>query len=311
MAGSPVCLFRLDEDGHFVWFENPQSVWASADCVGDHFSRLFEDAETAIIRDAIEQAQASGEAATVEVRTSNQLGREHSDRLIRLTVHPGGDDGGCLGSAVDITQERGYMDMQRVLMMEVAHRSKNMLSMILSLAAQTARSTSDTSDFMRRFTGRVQSLARSQDAVTAADWTGVKWRDLVETQVRNVLPGGMADPVISGDDILLSPNASSHVGLALYELVTWSMSNGALCSDGGTLEVSLHVDEDDRGAPAIMYWRDLGNPELATAEPQDSFGKTLLTRIVPEALNGSATIEPVDDGMLYTLTIGRPDFRHL
>lgn len=310
LAGSPVCLFCLDSEGRCVWVENAQSVWTLHDCIGKHFSNYFDDAETAVLTSAMAAAKNADEPVVLEVRTSQRLDRNLSDRLIKLTIHPAQADGSVLCSALDITQERGYIDMQRVLMMEVSHRSKNMLAMILSLAAQTARSAEDKADFMRRFTGRVQSLARSQDAVTAADWAGVKWTALFQTQVSNIVPHGIADPALTGDDIVLSPNAASHVGLALYELVTWSMTHGALASGCGELNIRLTcVEADDE--PAILEWHDTGNVDQECDEPGDNFGKVLLTRIVPEALNGKAILEHRPDGMSYTLTIGRPDFRHL
>ncbi|MCK5746554.1 MAG: sensor histidine kinase, partial [Oricola sp.] len=110
----------------------------------------------------------------------------------------------------------------------MSHRSKNMLAMVLSLSAQTARVAPTKNEYIRRFTGRLQSLARSQDVITDSNWRGSSLFDLVQRQVRDVVPTAEAQILFEGDNLELGPNGTLHVGLALHELVTNALVHGAL-----------------------------------------------------------------------------------
>ena len=63
---------------------------------------------------------------------------------------------------VDLTERRQREAHQRYLMRELTHRTKNLLSVVQSMALQTARNLPNLDDFHRRFAARLQGLARDR-----------------------------------------------------------------------------------------------------------------------------------------------------
>ncbi|WP_275430073.1 HWE histidine kinase domain-containing protein, partial [Serratia marcescens] len=85
----------------------------------------------------------------------------------------------------------------------MAHRSKNMLAIVEAIVRQTVRQAS-VETFARSLSGRLQSMAASQDLLFASDWSGVDMTTLARTQTDHA--GGPAAPriEIEGPSLMLS-----------------------------------------------------------------------------------------------------------
>ena len=90
---------------------------------------------------------------------------------------------GTVASFVDVTDSKVQEEHLRIVLKELAHRSKNLLSVIQGIARQTAESASSTPEFLSRFNGRIFSLSRAHDVLTDADWRGARIFDLVRSQI--------------------------------------------------------------------------------------------------------------------------------
>jgi two-component sensor histidine kinase len=71
---------------------------------------------------------------------------------------------GFVGTLADITERKEREERERLLMREINHRAKNMLSVVDAIAHQTATRTPE--DFIERFSERVQALSANQDRDT-------------------------------------------------------------------------------------------------------------------------------------------------
>lgn len=217
---------------------------------------------------------------------------------------------GFLCSCIDISQEKSREQTLKHLLREVAHRSKNMLAMVLSISAQTARSASTIEGFVRAFTGRIQSMAKSQNVITDSDWTGARFRELVEQQVLNVVVLDGSKISVSGDNPLLTPNVALHVGLALHELVTNALIHGALSLGDSQIDIDCQVTQAKGMTPeAVITWRESPLGSKLSEARDHKFGKTMLERIVPAAVNGTGSLTISEDGVYYQLTIDSTGFR--
>src|SRR5262249_9516893 len=83
--------------------------------------------------------------------------------------------------AQDVTDQKAHEEQIHLLMREVNHRAKNMLSLVQAIPRQTA--ARDAEDFMDRFTERIQALAANQDLLIRNEWQGVDVEDLVRAQL--------------------------------------------------------------------------------------------------------------------------------
>jgi len=310
LVGTPVTIFFQDLDGNFRWFVNPQSIWATSDRAGENESVLYPENELAKLANAKSESAKSGEPSTVDVTavTSDETGRSKEWNLhltLNRTRDKENDVEGYICSCIDVTEQKQRERTLKNLLREVSHRSKNMLAMVLSLSAQTARVAPTKNEYIRRFTGRLQSLAKSQDVITDSNWRGSSIYDLVQRQVRDVVPLADGQILFEGDNLELGPNGTLHVGLALHELVTNALVHGALTLANGKIVISCQRGSaPDSGA--ILTWIETPRVQSAVNRPK-SFGRTMLERIVPAAVNGQGVLKITDDAVIYTLSIGKTE----
>jgi hypothetical protein len=81
---------------------------------------------------------------------------------------------GGVGTVQDITERKEHQERERLLMREINHRAKNMLSVVDAIAHQTATRTPE--DFIERFSERIQALSASQDLLIRNECTGSRPR---------------------------------------------------------------------------------------------------------------------------------------
>ena len=181
-----------------------------------------------------------------------------------------------LGTNTDITEEREQREQIKLLMREVNHRSKNMLSMIQALARRTA--PADHPEFVESFEDRLKALAANQELLVNRQWTGVQMEDLVRTQFYYVDDIFDSRVTMSGPRILIKPMPAETISMALHELVTNAAKYGALSNDSGTIEVRWDIENDIAGDRFVLRWRERGGP-FVTHPQHEGFGSTVVNRV--------------------------------
>jgi len=201
---------------------------------------------------------------------------------------------------IDRTDDRRRERLLRALLREVSHRSKNLLAIIQSIASQTARYSGSLNSFLGKFRGRLHALAQSQDLITDSSWSGAYFRDLLQQQIEKYVQDGAADLIhVTGENLLLTPNASLHVGLALHELTVNAVSHGDFVATRQRIEVTCErIREDGRDSVRITWTEPLGQSDEEGQAGSARFGSTVLERVVPASVNGSA-VHQVRPGFVY------------
>ncbi|MBP2557649.1 two-component sensor histidine kinase [Neorhizobium galegae] len=206
---------------------------------------------------------------------------------------------------IDRSEERHRERLLRALLREVSHRSKNLLAIIQSIALQTARYSGSLELFLHKFRGRLYSLSQSQDLITDSSWRGAYFFELVQQQTEKYLPENKHLVRVHGDNILLTPNASLHIGLALHELIVNAVSHGSLLRSGRVINVTctrMHLNGHDS---LEMIWDEVLDASRSSEDTEDSlkahFGSTVLERVVPASVNGKAQYVISSDRISYRL----------
>jgi two-component sensor histidine kinase len=239
-----------------------------------------------------------------------QGGRERWYRIRIEPVDMNGDGRGILAASVDITQQKTAEEHLRLALLELAHRSKNLLAVVLSLARQSADDSRDLDDFRDRFVGRIRALALAHDVLTEEAWRGATVFSLVREQLMAFSESARDQSRIEGHNAFLKPNAVQYVGLALHELIAHSMLSGALSRPDGGVEVESRIETHGDGPPVLcLSWRESGGAGIER-DVATEFGKALLATIVPAALGGSAKLEQAEEGdaFLYELRVPSSQF---
>lgn len=182
-------------------------------------------------------------------------------------------------------ERRRANERQELLIAELNHRVRNILSLIRGLVRQSRDPAADADTYMRMLEGRIEALARAHDQITQDNWSPAPLKRLIETEAAAYLGGRANRLSTSGEAALLSPQAFSTLALVLHELMTNSAKYGAL-SDSGTVSVDWHVDTM---GDLCIEWRERGGPAVQ-APTRQGFGTTIIQRSVPYDLGGRAAI---------------------
>lgn len=298
-----ICVLRQAPDHLFLLAENVPPSWPSQVYVGRRDIDVLPAAWAADFAAAFDRSLGSAR----EEGISFDLGEGLRRRRFEARLLP--DAAGVTTVVSDVTDELARELAVATLLREVSHRSKNLLAIVQSVAMQTAHHSGSIKDFLDKFRGRLHALSGTQDLVTESNWRGTYLQSLVASQLARVSSAALANVQVTGENPLLGPNASLHIGLALHELGANAVLHGGL-GNGHSSRVSIDARMVDRpGQPAdlLIEWRETGlNAERLRHEPH--FGTLVLERIVPLSVGGTADFNIDTDSVRYLLTVPADQF---
>jgi two-component sensor histidine kinase len=199
------------------------------------------------------------------------------------------------GTAQDITERKEREEKEHLLMREINHRAKNMLSVVASIAHQTAARNPD--DFVERFSERIQALSANQDLLVRSEWSGVEIADLVRAQLAHFADLIGSRIAVRGPKLRLNPASAQAIGLALHELATNAGKYGALSTDQGRVDISWEM----AGDTFAMSWTERDGPPVA-APQQRGFGSTVMEAMAERSLGGEVSLDYARSGIAWRLT---------
>ncbi len=186
-----------------------------------------------------------------------------------------------------------------LLMREVNHRSKNLLTLVQALARQTA--AGGAADFQKRFENRLHSLAASQDLLVKSEWTSVPVEDLVRSQLAHLGRDVETRFKIDGPHLLVTAASAQTIGMALHELSTNAIKHGALSNGTGRIDVRWGTGRRDDGTPTFhMNWRETGGPAASTPQKR-GFGTVVIGDMVCLGLGGTVVKDFHAEGFVWTV----------
>jgi PAS domain S-box-containing protein len=205
-----------------------------------------------------------------------------------------------IGVAIDVTERKEREARIRLLMQEVLHRSKNLLTIVQAIASQSAHSTGSPAAFAEDFGARLASLAASLDLLVRKDWRGVSVRELVQSQLRQYCGPQALRVELAGSELVLCPVATQYLGMALHELATNAEKHGALADPAGRVRVEWDLEGQAGERRFRISWTESG---AASVKPPaiKRFGHLVIERLAAEALQASSILEFTRDGLRWTL----------
>src|SRR5262245_39019343 len=198
-------------------------------------------------------------------------------------------------SGVDITDRKRSEEQVRLLMLEVNHRAKNMLGVVLAIARQTT--SSSPGDFLSKLTQRIQALSVNLDLLVKNEWKGVDLAPLVHAQLDYFSEAIGSRIAIEGPDLRLTREAAQGIGMALHELATNAVKHGALSNDRGSITIAWTSDDD----VFSISWQEHGGPQVEEPTRQ-GFGNTVLTTLAQAAVAGRVSLAYQSAGLRWALT---------
>ena len=181
----------------------------------------------------------------------------------------------------------------RLAARELAHRTKNILSVVQSLANQTLRGTMDLGAAREALDRRLAAMGRAIDVLLKTDW--------IETPLAAVVEAALAHREsfanrfsIAGADLVIGPTAAVTIGMALHELETNAIKYGALAQVGGRVDLAWTAED----GMIRFVWREQGCSSVK-APTRHGFGTRLICDIPARRFGGAATLDWTDEGVTW------------
>jgi two-component system, chemotaxis family, CheB/CheR fusion protein len=246
-------------------------------------------------------AQVFAGADLIEKRVNSEAQGPHY--LLRLAPYRNGDQNieGVVVTFIDVTTLTRSEARQRVLIAELQHRTRNLLSVVQSLAQQTLGKGGS----LQAFSTRLAALGRVQSLVSGAMDDHVDLGDIVRLELQAV---GAADEKvsISGPPVALGFELVQTFALALHELATNAVKYGALKESQGKLDVSWGVQTNGQNTPTLLLnWKESGVPKLSKPT-RKGFGRNLIERALAYTLRAKTKLSFDEDGVLCHIELPLP-----
>jgi light-regulated signal transduction histidine kinase (bacteriophytochrome)/CheY-like chemotaxis protein len=210
--------------------------------------------------------------SAAERRVANTLRTGMLEVLVRLSDSAG-------------EERQRANERQELLIAELNHRVRNILSLIRGLISQTRESAETVEGFIGTLEHRIHALARAHDQITSDRWGPARLADLIAIET-GAYAGLQRDRVkMDGPNVLLHPVAFTTMALVFHELMTNAAKYGAL-SDSGKVTVSWRLDPE---GSLLLDWAERGGPPV-TAPSRRGFGSTIIERSIPYDLGGAAEV---------------------
>ncbi len=246
---------------------------------------------------------ALAKAAVVATGEPQKLTTLAKDRVISFTMDQltGHDRQPHLITTIhDITQVRKREATLRTLLLELSHRSKNLMAIIQGLATQSAKYSPSLDSFLKSFTGRLHAVSGAQDVLVDSNWQGASLFELARRQLVLADADNETNVSFEGEDIELDPNQSLHIGLALHELAMLSAAQDGTPNALKKISLKAEKRKDVDREQVLLQWQSTaGIPEKAA---QLDFGSILLEKVVPAAVSGVVEKHLSEDGVTWNLT---------
>lgn len=310
IGGIPQLVWRAAEPGLWTWASPQWTTFTGQQDPDSHgwgwLEPLHPDDRDAA-REAWNNAAGRGELE-VEYRIGD---REGAYRWFQTRAMPVRDKGGVivewLGTSTDIHDLRLLQDRQQVMVQELQHRTRNLITVVRALSNQTMKNAGSLDDFDHHFNDRLSALSRVQGLLShLSAGKRVTFDELLGSELTAL---GAPNEKVTLDGPKGVPLKSATVqtfSLALHELATNALKYGALAAPDGHLTVRWEVTQSDRHGPRLQVdWRETG---VALTHVEDrprggGYGRELIERALPYQLGAKTSYEMASDGVHCTINV--------
>lgn len=294
----PQLVWMADSGGHVIYFNRRREEYRRAPRCPNEWAAIVHPDDLERTRTRWLDAVRTLKDYECEHRVLRNDGRFRW-QLSRARAVQHGDRVLWYGTATDIHDLKEREERIGILLREVNHRSKNLLSVVLSIARQTSRQGS-AAEFSEQLTERVQGLSASQDLLIKSEWRGAELGELVRAQIARHGDAAGERIEIEGPELVIHAAAAQAIGMAIHELAANAARHGALSQPRGRVTISWQID---RGvSPTLqLAWRERGGPPV-TPPSRTGFGFTVLGRTAEQALGAKVQLDTAAEGLSWVMT---------
>ena len=188
LRGSQVTVVEQDAELRYTWVYNPsRGLDLSTEAMLGKTEVDFLSAESAeLVQGLKRQVLRSREPLRQDVYVGARGRTGWFDMRIEPVIAGDGETM-LVVTSTDISALKRKEEHLRVVMRELNHRSKNLLTIVMSLARQTSRAFDVPEAFLVRLQERLGALASAHDVLAQQEWVGADLRAVIPrpTQISN------------------------------------------------------------------------------------------------------------------------------
>jgi two-component system, chemotaxis family, CheB/CheR fusion protein len=212
---------------------------------------------------------------------------------------------GSLITFVDVTSIVRAEEHQRLLVDELNHRVKNMLTVVISLATNTIGRSTTLEGFKEVFLGRIHALAASYALLSRDSWSPIPLREILMQELEPFTSGEHVNARLTGPMVLVEPRTALALGMAAHELTTNAVKFGAFSIPDGKVDINWTVEQAAGGTELVLKWVEQNGPPVAKPTRR-GFGMTLIERVFSNDVEGEAEVDFLPEGVVATLRAPLP-----
>jgi two-component system CheB/CheR fusion protein len=223
--------------------------------------------------------------------------------LVRLAPYRDSDQKieGVVVTFIDVTSLARSEARRDVLIAELHHRTRNLLSIVQSLAHQTLGKGGS----LEGFSTRLAALGRVQSLIGGAMDGHIDLADIIGLELQAV--GASKDKIsMSGPPVSLGFDRVQTLALALHELATNAVKYGALKNGIGQLQISWSIRNNGQSLPALVLdWKESGVSD-PPKQSRSGFGRELLEKALALTSGAKTALSFGKDGVSCHIEVPLP-----
>ncbi len=200
-------------------------------------------------------------------------------------------------AAVDVTESKLAQEETRLLIGELNHRSKNLISVIDGISRLLARSVAPE-EFPEKLSERLMALSRNQDAMVQGIGGVFDMHDLLRSQIAPFDEDLRSRVKMAGPPLRVKAAVAQVLGMVVHELATNAVKYGALSCETG--EVTVNWSHARHGGLASLSWLEQGGPDVV-APTHAGFGSKVLQTLPKLSLDADVNVAYDQGGVQYLL----------
>ncbi|KIN70976.1 CheBRA [Sulfitobacter noctilucae] len=201
----------------------------------------------------------------------------------------------------DITEEVDVADNLRLIMGELEHRVKNMLSNVTALVNRASREATTDSEVFKTLSDRVRGLANTHALLTSESWSSASLEDIIRPETVDIY--GEERVTLSGPNIKVTSEATLALGMAIHELSTNAAKYGAFSVPEGHVTISWSRINDAESDRLVINWVETGGPKVERPEKL-GFGSQLISSTLTSNLDGDFEKSWEPSGLRVVIKLG-------
>jgi PAS domain S-box-containing protein len=206
------------------------------------------------------------------------------DKHVSLLRDGAGRPEGMLALVTDVTERKRAEDARSFLNAELDHRVKNALATVSAVVSHTGQCTKSVATFVAALDGRIRSMARTHELLSAHRWRGISLAELAERELAPYAAGN--NTKINGPEVMLKPEVGQAMAMVLHELATNAAKYGALSTKKGRVSVRWNRRPNANSPYLVLAWREMGGPQVAATD-NSGFGTSTIRNLIPYEFGGA------------------------